>query len=127
MAVDPHAFQKLWPMLGVWFALFLTAGDGITLLGRQAALRFGHPASAIVVGVRRKTITFQCEGTTTSEKVVFVDDKLRPGRTIPVHVLPRLNRAYLDSDRGYSSWKGWLFGAAFVALWIWAMATYRFG
>lgn len=127
MAVDPHAFQKLRPLLGVWLALFLTAGDGLTLLGRKAALRFGRPASGVVLAVRRKTITFQCEGRTAREKVSYLDDNLRPGRRVAVHVLPRIERAYLDNDRGYSRWKIWLFGAAFVALWIWAMATYRFG
>jgi hypothetical protein len=44
---------------------------------------------------------------------------------VAAHV--RSGRAYLDDDFGYSSFKLWLFGATFVALWAWAAARYRFG
>lgn len=41
IVVDRHAFDSLWPMLGVWLACFLTAGDGVLLLRRQYVLARG--------------------------------------------------------------------------------------
>jgi hypothetical protein len=137
MAVDPHAFKRLWPALGIWLVLFLAAGDGWVLLRRQAALRFGRPARAIVVsagrrreaafGARKNVVTFDCEGSRSSEPVGSRGfSSIKPGRRLPAHVLPRVG-AFLDDDLGYSRWKLGLFSAAFLALWAWAAARYRFG
>ena len=126
MAVDPHAFKSLWPALGIWLAVFLAAGGG-SILCRQAALRLGAPASAVVVAVRGRRVTLEYGGARTGQFVSLRSGELRRGRLVPVHLVPRTNWAYLDDDRGYSRWKLWVFGAAFVGLWVWAAARYRFG
>ncbi len=138
IVVDPRAFRRLWPALGVWLFLFLTAGDGAAILRREAALRFGRPAQATIVAkrrrrspvltsIRRNVVYFAPLGAKTldQEAVGPLWHALSRGRRVAVHVLG--TRAFLDDDLGYSRWKLSVFGAAFAALWLWAAARYRFG
>ena len=138
IVVDPHAFEDLWPALGVWLLLFLTAGDGAALLHRQACLLLGKPVQVTITGkerrsppllgrARRNYAYFRWEGGRGKEAVgsgkgwtLLATDQKRPA-----HVLR--SSAFLDDDFGYSRFKLWLFGGAFAALWLWAAARYRFG
>lgn len=47
------------------------------------------------------------------------------GKRAAAHTLG--DAVFLDDDFGYSRFKLWLFGSAFVSLWLWAAARYRFG
>ncbi len=134
IVVDPHAFDSLWPALLVWFLLFVTAGDALTTVGRQAAQWWGAPATATVVakhkgGTRRSLeLSYDWQGAKrkTRENVGARGwARAAVGSRRDAHVL--LGRAYLDDDFGYSRWKLGLFGAAWCALWLWAAARYRFG
>jgi len=134
IVVDPHAFDALWPALLVWLLLFVTAGDAVTVLGRRAALWWGKPATATVSAKRRGgarrslELSYQWGGATrASRENVGARGWARAavGTRRDVHVLR--GRAYLDDDFGYSRWKLGLFGAAWIALWLWAAARYRFG
>ena len=140
IVIDPRAFKSLWPALGLWLTLFATAGDGWTTLRRQAALAFGTPAEAVIDGkrtlrlrmfmpVRRNAVDFSYElrgvRRKAREAVGAGWSSLAVGSRRPIHVLG--GAAFLDDDLGYSRWKLWVFGAAFVALWLWAAARYRFG
>lgn len=138
IVVDPHAFEDLWPALGLWLLLFVTAGDGVTLLRRQAALWAGAPVQVTITDkkretprllgrVRRNYAYFRWEGGTAKEPVgagkgwaLLVKDQKRPAHRLR-------SSAFLDDDFGYSRFKLSLFGAAFAALWLWAAARYRFG
>ena len=142
IVIDPHAFRPLWPALGVWLALFLTAGDARTVVPRQFVLAFGAPAEARVAGKsrasvpallgreRRYYIEFSYEAGGSRGKG---SEPVGPTRwsAVPVgsrraiHV--RGGMAFLDDDLGYSRWKLGMFGGAFIALWLWAAARYRFG
>lgn len=137
MAVDPHAFEKLVPMLGVWLALFLTAGDGWVLSRRQVVMLAGEPAAAVVVSAgrrhdsmlraRKNAVVFDCAGRRAWEPVGSRGySSITRGRKLPAHDLPSVG-CFLDDDLGYSRWKLGLFGAIFALLWVWAAATYRFG
>ena len=136
MAVDPRAFEKLRPMLGVWLAVFLTAGDGWVLSRRQIALLAGKPATAVVVsmarrkdariGGRRIVVVFDCGGRRVAEPIGAGLAALGYSGKLPAHDLPAVG-CFLDDDLGYSRWKLGLFGLVFAALWVWAAATYRFG
>jgi len=138
IVVDPHAFEDLWPALGVWLLLFVTAGDGVTLLRRQAALWAGTPVQVTIVGkktetprllgrARRNYAYFRWKGGSGKEPVgggegwaLLAKDQKRPAHWFR-------SSAFLDDDFGYSRLKLGLFGAAFVALWLWAAARNRFG
>lgn len=138
IVVDPHAFEDLWPALGIWALLFLTAGDGVTLLRRQAALRLGTPVEVTITDKRREAprllgrtrrnyAYFRWEGGREKEAVgsgrgwaLLATDQKRPAHRLK-------SSAFLDDDFGYSRFKLWLFGGAFAALWLWAAARYRFG
>lgn len=139
--VDRHAYRLLWPALGVWLILFVIAGDAWTVLRRQAALTFGTPVEAVVLGKRTERV--RGLGRARRNVVDFSypwDGKplkgreavgtagwaaLKPGARRPAHVLR--GAAFLDDDLGYSRWKLGLFGAGFAALWLWAAARRRFG
>ncbi|MBI3553093.1 MAG: hypothetical protein HY077_11310 [Elusimicrobia bacterium] len=136
IVVDPHAFRRLWPALGVWLFLFLTAGDGAVLLKRQFVLARGEPAKGILtakvreavpmLGAKRMVAYFRFRGAdgrlrTAKEPVGAGTIKAEP----VIYALG--DRAYLADDLGYSRWKGLFFAAAFAALWLWALARYRFG
>ena len=141
IVVDPHAFDGLWPALGIWLLLFLTAGDAWTVVRRQAALAFGTPVSAVVEGKRRLPLpmargarrdyldlSYEFRGAPSKTREAVGAPgwaKVKVGARRPAHVLG--GAAFLDDDFGYSRWKLGLFGAAFVALWLWAAARYRFG
>lgn len=137
LVVDPHAFDDLWPALGLWLLLFLTVGDGLTLLRRQAALRLGAPVEATITGKRRLRARplpalrdyayFRWDGGTAREPVGGGRGwaRLAKGQKRPAHRLG--SSAFLDDDFGYSRFKLGLFGGAFLALWLWAIARYRFG
>lgn len=139
IVIDPHAFRKLWPMLGVWLLLFLTAGDAWTVVRRQAALAFGEPGEAVILSKgrerhnlhgRRNYVRFACqhEGKRREAREPVGTEgwqDLAAGARRPAHLLGEA--AFLDDDLGYSRWKLGLFGFAFLALWAWAAATYRFG
>lgn len=139
--VDRHAYKLLWPALGVWLLLFVTAGDAWTVLRRQAALAFGTPVEAVVLA--KRTGRVRALGRSRRNVVEFsslLDGKrlktrqavgaagwaaLKPGSRRSAHVLR--GAAFLDDDLGYSRWKLGLFGAGFAALWLWAAARRRFG
>lgn len=139
--VDRHAYKLLWPALGVWLLLFITAGDAWTVLRRQAALAFGKPVEAVVLGKRTERVpglgrarrnvvdfSYEWEGKRLkSREAVGASGwaALKPGARRPAHVLR--GAAFLDDDLGYSLWKLGLFGAGFAALWLWAAARRRFG
>ena len=141
IVIDPHAFKRLWPALGVWLLLFITAGDAWTVVRRQAALAWGTPIEVVVHGKRRETV--QMLGRFQRNVVDFSFDLggkrlkgrapvglkglagIKAGARRPAHALGEA--AFLDDDLGYSRWKLGLFGAAFVALWLWAAGRYRFG
>lgn len=139
IVIDRHAFERLWPALGVWLALFLTAGDAWTVVRRQAALLLGKPAEAVIVSKSRERhqlhgrrrlarFAYQQDGRRVETREAVGSkgwDALSPGTRRPVHVWG--GAAFLDDDLGYSRWKLGLFGVAFVGLWAWAAATYRFG
>jgi hypothetical protein len=138
IVVDPHAFEDLWPALGVWLLLFVTAGDGVTLLRRQAALRLGTPVEVVITDkkresppllgrARRNYAYFRWDGGAGKEPVGSSAGwtLLAPRQKRPAHLLK--SSAFLDDDFGYSRFKLGLFGAAFIALWAWAAARYRFG
>lgn len=126
-------------MLGVWLLLFVTAGDAWTVVRRQAALAFGKPVEATILSKgrerrklhgRRNYVLFACryEGKRLEAREPVGKDgwaELAEGSRKPAHLLG--TAAFLDDDLGYSRWKLGLFGFAFVALWAWAAATYRFG
>lgn len=141
IVIDPHAFKRLWPALGVWLILFVTAGDARTLVHRQLALAFGAPAEAVIEG--KRTLRVRLPGRVRRNYVDFSYRRqgslrkarepvggagwasLEVGSRRPAHVLGEA--AFLDDDLGYSRWKLGVFGAAFAALWLWAAARYRFG
>src|SRR5438270_3157447 len=56
IVVDPHAFRRLWPVLGVWLCLFLTAGDGSTLLRRGYVLARGEHVPGILTAVTHEPV-----------------------------------------------------------------------
>jgi hypothetical protein len=132
--VDPHAFRQLWPWLGVWLVCFVTAGDGVYLLKRQAALLSGRPEIRTVRDKRRERVPFLKAqkrdylylvpaGRAPVGKGGYAS--VNPGDTVAVHAWR--DEAYLDRDYGYSRFKLGLFGAVFAGLWLWAAARYRFG
>jgi hypothetical protein len=136
IVVDPHAFNRLWPILGVWLFLFVTAGDGVLLARRQYVLLEGKKDTAILaaknwesvpmIGGRRMTAYFRFTG--ANGRLKTAKESVGVGRLAPepaVHVLG--DQAYLDDDLGYSRWKLVVFGGSFAALWLWALGRYRFG
>lgn len=138
IVVDRHAFDSLWPWLGVWLVCFVTAGDGVHLLKRQHALRTGTKAVAELVRESRDPVPFlkaqkrdyfhlRVGGNDAGKQPVGKGGlkAVMRGARLAVHV--RDGVAYLDDDFGYSRFKLGLFGAVFVALWAWAAARYRFG
>jgi len=130
IVVDRHAFDSLWPALGIWLFLFITAGDGWLLLRRQYVLDRGAPAKAVVTAKHRSSgknyVYFECAGAQVKEPVGARGyPAIDAGESLPAHALA--GSAYLDDDLGYSRWKLWLFGGAFIALWAWAALRYRFG
>jgi len=140
IVVDPHAFRRLWPVLGVWLFFFLTAGDGVWLFKRQMMLQGGVKAYGIVTAkVRepvpmlrgtRNVVYFRFPGAnghlrTTKETVGSKWGEMYPGEETPVHVVQ--DSAVLDDDRGYTRLKVLVFGGIFAALWLWALGRYRFG
>ncbi len=142
IVVDPHAFKALWPALAVWTFLFLTAGDGWNVLKRQLVLAAGTPAEALIEEKRRRTVSLivgrerkyflECSYAANGGRKTFREpvraagwEAVKVGSRKPIHV--RGDAAFLDDDFGYSRWKLGLFGLAFVALWLWAAARYRFG
>lgn len=130
IVVDRHAFDSLWPALGIWLFLFITAGDGWLLLRRQYVLERGVPIRAIVISKHRSGgknyLYFECAGAKTKEPVGGKGfSSLNIGQDLHAHAFA--GSAYLDDDLGYSGWKLWLFGGAFFALWAWAALRYRFG
>ena len=142
IVIDPHAFRPLWPALAVWLALFLTAGDARTVVSRQFVLAFGSPGEAVVIGKRKATVgallgrerRWVVEFSYTRDGVAAVgQEPVGPSRWPSVAVGSRRAihirgaAAFLDDDLGYSRWKLGLFGGAFIALWLWAAARYRFG
>lgn len=129
IVVDPHAFRQLWPALAIWLALFLTAGDGWLIMRRAAALHFGRPAEAVIVEKRRRSgrnyVSLKTGTIVSREAVGKSWSSLEPGEAVDVHILGA--SPFLDDDLGYSRWKSIVFGSAFAALWLWAIARYRFG
>ena len=131
--IDRHAFKPLWPALGVWLFLFLTAGDGVSLVGRQLALAFGAPAQATVADKSRRNrrnylhLSYEWKKQRRSSRAPVGKGwgSVKPRSKRAVHLLA--GKAYLDDDLGYSGWKLLFFSAAFVALWAWAFARRRFG
>ncbi|MBI4349548.1 MAG: hypothetical protein HY553_22120 [Elusimicrobia bacterium] len=142
IVIDPHAFRRLVPALGIWAFLFLTAGDGCHVLKRQLALRAGEPGVARIEGTRvarvnlivgrerRHFVDFSYpSGAGVRRGTGAVSRAGAPKAAAGARVGIRVHRgaAYLEDDLGYSRWKLGLFGAAFAGLWLWAAATYRFG
>jgi len=142
IVIDPHAFERLWPALGVWLLLFLTAGGARTGLPRQFVLAFGTPAEAKVTGKGKASVvallgrerryyvdfSYTLDGVEGKGREPVSPTKwasVSVGSRRAVHV--RDGAAYLDDDLGYSRWKLGMFGGAFAALWLWAAARYRFG
>lgn len=141
IVIDRHAYKLLWPALGVWLLLFITAGDAWTVLRRQAALAFGSPVEAVVLGKRTERVrglgrvkrnvvefSYSWEGISLAAREAVGGAgwaALKPGARRPAHVLR--GAAFLDDDLGYSRWKLGLFGAGFATLWLWAAARRRFG
>src|SRR5947208_1218858 len=124
-------------MLGIWLALFLTAGDGWVLSRRQLARLAGKPVTATVVSaarradlmlrVRKNVVVFDCAGRRGTEPVGTRGfGSMKEGMKLAARDLPPVG-CFLDDDLGFSRWKLGLFGAIFILLWIWAAATYRFG
>ena len=134
IVVDRHAFDSLWPALAIWLLLFVTAGDAWTVARRQAALAFGAPVTATIIGKHRAhgrdSLRFSyVAGGRPARADEAVGPRgwrsLRVGQERPASAWA--GAAFLDDDFGYSRWKLGLFGAAFAALWLWALARYRFG
>jgi hypothetical protein len=141
IVVDPHAFKRLWPVLGVWLVLFVTAGDGFWLLKRQYILRSPVKVSAIItakvvepvprLNTKRNIVYFRYPDEsgklkTAKEPVGSGWSSLHPGHEEPARLSLGVGVA-LEDDRGYTRFKGLVFGGGFLALWLWALGRYRFG